>query len=73
MTLVRIGLILALAAAAAIVANLVLLGIASGAREPVGKLRFSTVLESTTHPPPAPPSSTTPTPPGHDRGEADDD
>ena len=72
MTLVRIGLILALAAAAAIAANVVLLGLASGAREPVGRLHFSTVLQSTT-PSPAAPPSTTPKSSERDAAEADDD
>lgn len=38
MKTVRIGLILVLALAAAVVANLVLLGVANGPNDPVGKL-----------------------------------
>jgi hypothetical protein len=72
MTLARVSLILALAAAAAIVTNVVLLNLASGAREPVGRLRFSTVRQSTTLRPAAPPP-TTPISSAHDAREANDD
>jgi hypothetical protein len=70
MTFLRIGLVLALAVAAAIVANVVLLGIASGSNEPVGNLRFSTVVSSTPVAPPAPPATT---PVSHDNGRAEPD
>jgi hypothetical protein len=81
MTILRIGLVLALAVAAAIVANVALLGIASGAHEPVGKLRLSTVVASTpSQPAPAPTATTTPSPTptapaphDHGAGESEDD
>jgi hypothetical protein len=38
MTALRIGLVLVLAIAATVVANVVLLGVATGSNEPVGKL-----------------------------------
>ena len=38
MRIVRVGVVLVLALAAAVAANIVLLGVASGPKEPVGKL-----------------------------------
>jgi hypothetical protein len=74
MTLVRIALALAVAVSAVIAANVVLLGIANGSREPVGNLRPAAVVHPTTTPPaatvpaPAPPASQS-----HDAGESQDD
>jgi hypothetical protein len=72
MTFLRIGLVLALAVAAAIVANIVLLRIASGAHEPVGNLRPATFAD-TTPTKPTVPATPTPTLPDHDETEPDDD
>jgi hypothetical protein len=47
MTLVRVGLVLAVAVAAAVVANVVLLGVATGSSEKVGNLSPNAVIFST--------------------------
>jgi hypothetical protein len=59
----RIGLVLVLAVAAAVVANLVLLGVATGPNDPVGKLspRAGLILLSATTTPAAPARPTPPT------------
>jgi hypothetical protein len=61
---IRIGAVLVLAVAAAVVANLVLLGVATGPNDPVGKLSPRAGLVQ----PPASTSSTpiVPTPPSAD-------
>jgi hypothetical protein len=77
MTAFRVGLVLVLAIAAAAVANFVLLGVATGSSEPVGKLspRAELVVPAS---PPAPPATTpvtTPTKPVEpgDSGKHSDD
>ena len=60
----RVGLVLVVALAAAVVANVVLLGIASGPRDPVGRLSPRAGLvrlpAATTTSPAVPPVATTP-------------
>jgi hypothetical protein len=78
MTLLRVGLVLVIAVAAVIVANVILLGIASGSREPVGRLRpVIATHPSATTPAATRPTPTTPTPSAasHDSGagESEDD
>lgn len=74
-SIVRIGLVLVLALAAAVAANIVLLGVASGPKEPVGKLSPSAGLvqlpAGTSTSPATQPGSTTTTTvphPGDDGG-----
>lgn len=66
MNTLRIGLVLVLAVAAAVVANVVLLGVATGPSDPVGRLspRAGMVQLPATTPtvPSKPPTSTTTTP-----------
>ncbi len=73
MTAFRVGLVLVLAIAAAVVANVVLLGVATGSSEPVGKLTPRAALVIT--PVSRPPVQTTPTPtrPRVEPGEHSDD
>ena len=79
MSAFRIGLVLVLAVAAAVVANVVLLGVATGSNDPVGKLspRAGLIrLPSTT--PTMPTTTTTPTTTtssddGKSRGRGQDD
>jgi hypothetical protein len=76
MTLLRVGLVLAVAVAAAVVANVVLLGVATGSSEPVGKLSPNAVLVAPASP--ALPAPTTPAQPvqpshGHGSGEHESD
>ncbi len=65
MNTVRVGLMLALALVATVVANLVLLGVATGPNDPVGKLSPRAELvrlpptNKTAETPPPPPSRTT--------------
>ena len=68
MSSLRIGLVLALAVAAAVVANLVLLGVATGSGEPVGRLSPRPGPAATLRPP-AP--RTTATPPSTGGGHRD--
>lgn len=67
MNALKVGLVLVLAVAAAVVANLVLLGVATGSNDPVGKLspRAGLVTSPTTTVPSTPPETTT-TPSGDD-------
>jgi hypothetical protein len=65
MNVLRVGLVLVLALVAAVVANLVLLGVATGPNDPVGKLSPRAELvrlpptSKTTQTPAPPPSQTT--------------
>jgi hypothetical protein len=58
-TALRVGVVLVLAIAATVVANIVLLGVATGSSEPVGKLTPRAELIPGTAP--EPPALTTPT------------
>jgi hypothetical protein len=69
MTLLRVGLVLAAAVAAAAVANLVLLGVATGSGERVGNLSPNAAVIST---PASAPVTTTPVKPVAPRGESRD-
>ena len=62
---VRVGIVLALAVTAAVVANVVLLGVATGRSEPVGKLSPRGGIVATA---PLPPTGT-----DGDQGSPDDD
>jgi hypothetical protein len=64
-TLLRVGLVLALAVAATVVANIVLLGVATGSSEPVGRLSPLAALTSPASPPVAPPKPGPVVPPQH--------
>jgi hypothetical protein len=65
-TLLRVGLVLALAVAATVVANVVLLGVATGSSEPVGRLSPLAALTSPASPAVAPPPKPGPVvPPQH--------
>jgi hypothetical protein len=66
----RIGLVVVLAVAATVVANVVLLGVATGS-DNVGKLVPSAALITT--PAPKPPAQTRPAPPRVEPGEHSDD
>ena len=74
--ILRVGLVLALALAAAVVANIVLLGVASGPKDPVGRLSPRAGLvqvpagSSTVT---TPPSRSVPTRPSDDRADAHSD
>lgn len=71
MTALRVGLVLVLAIAATVVANVALLGVATGSGEPVGKL---TPRAGIVHAPIVrPPVQTTPAPRQIEPGEHSDD
>jgi hypothetical protein len=76
----RIGLVLVLAVAAAVVANVVLLNVATGSNDPVGKLsshaglvRLPATTSSPTPSTPSPVTTTTPSDDGRSRGRGQDD
>lgn len=78
MTTFRIGVVLVLAVAAAVVANLILLGVATGPKDPVGNLspRAGLIRLPTTTPtaPSTPPAgTTTPHEDGRSAGRGQDD
>ena len=76
MNLLRVGLVLAVAVAAAVVANVVLLGVATGSSEPVGKLSPRAELVSPAPgPPPTKQKSAVPggRPAHHERSETGSD
>jgi hypothetical protein len=77
MTFLRIGFVLVIAVAAVIVANIVLLGIASGSQEPVGHLRpvpaASPATPTATVTMPAQPVRAPTAPHGDGTGESEDD
>lgn len=75
MTLLRAGLVLALAVVATVVANVVLLGVATGSGEQVGRLSPLAALTSPVAPPvsPAKPKPVVPTPHGERRDRERDD
>lgn len=78
MNSLRIAFVLVFAVAVAVVANVVLLGVATGSNDPVGKLSPRAGLvrlpatTSTTPSNPKPPTGTTTTP-SDDRGHGQDD
>jgi hypothetical protein len=69
----RIGLLLALAVAAAVVANVVLLGVATGSSDSVGNVSFPTGPASTLRPPPPRTTVTPPSTGGDHRDSHEDD
>jgi hypothetical protein len=74
-TALRVGIVLVLAIAATVVANIVLLGVATGSSEPVGRLTPRAELIPVPTPAPQPPVPTTPTQtqPRVEPGERSDD
>ena len=76
MSILRVGLVLVLVLAAAVVANIALLGVASGPKDPVGRLspRAGLVQVPAGSSTATTPSSPSPAPPSDDRvGEAHPD
>lgn len=70
---VRIAIVLALAAAATIVANVILLGVASGPQDPVGRLAPPAALSApATVPGPHAPQLLVPATRGHEQEHRDD-
>lgn len=72
MSAVRIGIVVVLAVVAAVVANVVLLGVATGPNDPVGKLSpRAGLVQLPSSPSSTPPTTTDTTPTGDDGRKRD--